>query len=77
MSKYLQIIWQSDKPKTTVWRVENTETMEVLGFIKWYGGWRKYVFYPIHYPGETSWYDADCLIMIGNFCDNATKEHKL
>ena len=32
-----------DTGKTKVWQVQNSDNGSVLGEIKWYGGWRRYV----------------------------------
>lgn len=57
--------------KTKVWAVRNTKHDVDLGFIRWHGAWRKYVY---HSP-ELTFYDHDCLRLIADFCEAATKEH--
>lgn len=45
---------------------------EYLGLIKWYGGFRQYVFYPDH---DTMW-SKGCLELINNFLDKINKRHR-
>lgn len=44
--KYLRIVEIEPKPRTKVWEVRNIRTRQVCGIIKWYGGFKKYVFFP-------------------------------
>ena len=43
-----------------------------IGWVKWYGGWRKYVFYPL----ANITFDSICLRDIATFCDLRTQEHR-
>ena len=57
--------------KTKVWYVINTLGVDdIPGIIKWHGPWRKYV-----YITGTSFYDSDCLKLIGDFLAAETKLH--
>lgn len=44
----------------------------VLGVIKWYAPWRRYVFF----PDEGTLYDAECQITIGEYLQELMKERK-
>ena len=44
--KYIQMIKIADKPKTTVWEVQNKNGEYSLGIIKWNPGWRQYCYFP-------------------------------
>lgn len=50
-------------PKTRRWDVINIRTQEVAGEIQWYGGFRKYVFF----PEDDCFFDHDCLELIAGF----------
>lgn len=56
--------------KTKIWRVLSVSDDEI-GYIKWHGAWRKYVYFT-----SNSFYDWDCLRLIADFCEVATKEHR-
>lgn len=73
LDKYIQIIeWKPARGgKTKRWNVINKQTQEILGNIRWYGGWRKYVFYN-EYSGFMDW---DFLRLIADFCEDMTIEH--
>ena len=43
--------------KTACLRVESLSQRAILGYVKWFGRWRQYCFFPI---GETVWSDG-CL----------------
>lgn len=58
--------------KTTVWEVCNTKEGTRLGFVKWFGRWRKYAFFPIH----ERIFEEVCLREIALFCEERTKEHR-
>jgi hypothetical protein len=55
--KYIRIVEIAPKPKTKVWEVRNIRTNEVCGIIKWYGGFRKYAFFPT----DGFFFDMNCL----------------
>lgn len=71
-SPYIDIIRTGASPsgKTQIYIVVNKQNglHDQPGFIKWNGGWRKYVYY----SGE-AYYDAACLHQIANFCEAATE----
>lgn len=57
---------------TRVWNVVNImrEQEDPIGIIRWHGAWRKYV-----YECAESFYDYDCLRLIADFVEGATKGH--
>ena len=44
--KYIRMVKIADKPKTSVWEVQNMKWEYSLGIIKWNPGWRQYCYYP-------------------------------
>lgn len=71
LKKYIKIVEVANPGhKTKVWHVVDKKIEFLLGVVKWYGGWRKYVFYT-----EAGYMDADFLKMIGAFCEERTQEH--
>lgn len=63
----------SKSGKTKVWRVHNRDTGEEIGYIRWAGNWRKYVFEDY----QASYYDWKCLRQIADFCEKATADHRM
>lgn len=57
--------------KTKIWCVYNKQTMEICGYVKWYGGWRKYIFETMD---KKRFYDSDLLRYLGQFCEIKTDE---
>jgi hypothetical protein len=57
--------------ETSIWYV-HTKSGEALGYINWYGPWRKYCFY----PGPGSGFEEVCMREISDFIVARTKEHK-
>lgn len=59
--------------KTRIWNVKSVgPARPLLGTVKWYAPWRKYVFEPL----SQTIYDAACLTEISQFCVQQTAEHK-
>jgi hypothetical protein len=61
----------SDSGKTQKWLASST-TGSVLGEVRWYAPWRRYVFYP---RSETV-FDAACLGELQAFCLSRTESHR-
>lgn len=78
VEQYLRIEdWgESESGKTRVWRVYNFYHRNVIGFVKWYGGFRRYCFYPE--IEDVSWitFDSDCLRMVADFLDKVNAKHR-
>ncbi len=58
--------------KTSVWRLTNRESGNVVGFVGWYGPWRRYAFQP---EADTV-FESDCLAALSEFCARKTEEHR-
>ena len=69
----------SKSGKTKVWSVQTAVSTDEedlffeLGTVSWYGGWRKYAFF----PAPQTLYEQDCLRQIANFCERETKMQRL
>lgn len=63
VTEHLEFQEVRDTGKTYVWSVVNRQSQIVLGVIRWYGGWRRYVFY----PASDMVFDAKCLMSIVEF----------
>lgn len=58
--------------KTKIFEVVTKDRTGLLGQIKWYSQWRKYVFYPT----STTLFDSECLTELAEVCHTKTEEHK-
>lgn len=67
--KFVDISFKDSKTKR--WAV-CSETTGAIGYIRWYGRWRKYAFFPNH----STVYEQDCMRDISDFIESETKEHK-
>lgn len=45
-STYMNIRQSDDTGKTKVWFITSMRSGDALGWIKWYGMWRQYCFFP-------------------------------
>ena len=61
-SKWLRFLLVEEKPKTSIWRVENKDK-DFLGHIRWNSQWRQYCFM----PDANTIYSAGCLREIADF----------
>lgn len=62
-----------DGRKTNIYEVTTLDGVKVLlGTIKWYGRWRKYVFQ----PEQETIYEETCLRDIAQFIEDETKAHR-
>ena len=62
-SRYLGFRFAGQKQKTQIWHVYSKNHGSFLGYIKWFGRWRQYAFFP---AAETVW-NPECLGDIGVF----------
>jgi hypothetical protein len=73
--KYVQFV-EDDLPKlkTRRWRVQSVidALRKNLGYVKWYGSWRCYVFFPF----RDSFFEKQCLRDIAQFCEEQTELHR-
>jgi hypothetical protein len=60
---YIEFNLVDKKEKTFVYAVMNRESQDVLGYIKWYGPWRQYCFF----PEPTCVFSVGCMLDIVNF----------
>lgn len=69
---YLSFKIIEQKPKTLVYQVINKQYNLVLGYIKWYGAWRQYCFFPL----SDTLYHVGCLEELINFIEKINNDHK-
>jgi len=71
MKTYIKFteIYPDATRKTKKWSVLNKENEAHLGFISWYGAWRRYCFY----ANATTIFEQNCLRDIANFIELQTK----
>lgn len=70
---YVQFTEIKDTGKTKVWDVHNSNDGSYLGEIRWFGNWRKYVFF----PAELTIWSSDCLADVAKFIDQRMDERKV
>ena len=70
--EFLQMVEIKRTEKTAGWRVESSSTAVLLGFISWYGNWRKYCFF----PHEGTVWDTKCLTEVTQFINDRMQERK-
>ena len=63
MKKYIEFNLVEQKPKTSVYAVRNISSQLIIGWIKWYGAWRQYCFF----PEENTIFSKGCLQEIIEF----------
>lgn len=65
----------SETGKTGIWRVVPVDDAGavVLGYVRWFGRWRRYSFFP--HAGTV--YESVCLRDLAAFCDQETNKHRL
>jgi hypothetical protein len=69
---YIKEIGESPSRKTKIFGVINKRENRVSGEIRWYGGFRKYCFY----PNSDFLFDSDCLQMIVEYLNTLNNWHK-
>ena len=74
VEKYITIkkIGATESGKTFLFHVVNVRTKEICGLIKWYGGFRKYCFYPT----DDFLFDSDCLTLIAEKLSDLNTSHR-
>ena len=71
MSEYLKFEEGiSPSGKTKVVYVISERTDKILGWVKWYGQWRQYAFF----PADLTIWNRDCLTEIQNKIENLMKD---
>lgn len=76
-SKWIEFHFLRDTGKTKVWEVITKpdplkHPPTVLGYVKWFGRWRCYSFY----PESDMIFEKQCLRDLANFCEERTGEHR-
>jgi hypothetical protein len=66
--KYIDFDLVQILPKTSIWAVRNTTSKLIIGYIKWYPGWRQYCFF----PNSETVFSLGCLHDINEFIITAT-----
>ena len=61
----------SKSGKTEVWSVLHKDKEELLGAIRWNGGWRQYIYEP-----EWSYYSKGCLRHVADFLEELMQKRK-
>lgn len=64
----IRLSGKSKTGKTEVWEVREPRDEYEIGYIKWYGAWRCYAFYPL----ADTIYEKGCLRFIADFCEAAS-----
>lgn len=74
MAKWIRFVQvpPSHLRKTDIWRVEAVDGGGLLGTVRWWGGWRRYCFF----PEAGTLYEQDCLRDIAEFCEAETREYR-
>lgn len=77
-SKYIEITdgGVSKTGKTRVWIVTNVRNQSKVGEIRWYGGWRKYAFYPTIEGVRWIAFDSECMGQIAEKLDEVNARRK-
>lgn len=73
-TSYIVITFFSESPsgKTKVWEVTTADKQYILGYIKWFGSWRKYAFH----PQPNTVFEHKCLTDIAAFCEEQSKQKR-
>lgn len=73
-SPYIEIreAGKSKSGVTRIWSIWNTRANEEIGFIRWHGPWRGYVFEAY----DAGYYDEKCLKQVADFIIAANEDHK-
>lgn len=69
---YIEFVFltMSASGKTKIYEIQTVDSRHILGYIKWFGAWRKYCFY----PEQHTVFEQDCLKVISTFLIEKTKE---
>ncbi len=63
---------KSPSGKTGIYEVKANRNQALLGYVKWFGRWRQYTFFP---ERETV-FNPVCMREIADFCQYATERHR-
>jgi len=70
--KYIRFELLKELPKTKHYTVLNIKSDDILGWIKWYGPWRQYCFFPLH----NTIFNNGCMLDIIDFIKKLMEERK-
>ena len=70
---YFELI--AKKPKTSVYAIRSKSSGDVLGHIRWYFGWRQYIFEP-ETSEDTIW-NIGCLREVIDFLQKLMDDRKI
>ena len=71
---HIHMVQVHDTGKTLIWTVLTKEDDLLLGWVKWFGRWRGYAFFPT--PDTPTAYEQVCLREIADFVETKTREHR-
>lgn len=71
-NSYVNFNLIEQKPKTSIFSVDNNNSGIRLGIIKWFSSWRQYCFFPT----EETVFSQGCMKEIQDFIQNLKKERK-
>lgn len=72
MNKYIRLDLHEKRAKTNTYFVMNIKSENILGYVRWYGAWRQYIFEPC----EETLYNTGCLSDISIWLKRLNKEQK-
>ncbi len=71
-SKFMESVLIDDSGKTFTYQILNKKSGFVLGYVKWYGPWRQYCFF----PSPTSVFNHWCMNEIVAFIDQLMEDRR-
>jgi len=72
VSEFIKFVLIDTLPKTKHFSVRNIKSREILGYIKWYGPWRQYCFFPM----VQTIFNMDCMRYIIDFIEELMEARK-
>ena len=71
-NSYIKIKLARKNEKTNIYCVKTKKDDILLGFIKWYGAWRQYCFFPLN----STIFSSGCMKDINDFINKIMEERK-
>jgi hypothetical protein len=72
-SEFITIRFFNDTGKTKIYEIVTKDDTKILGYIKWFGAWRCYAFY----PEPHTVFETTCMKDIVEALSQLNNEHKL
>ncbi len=72
-SEFIIIRFFNDTGKTQIYEIATKDDQKILGYLKWFGSWRCYAFY----PEPHTVFEATCMQDIIEALSQLNNEHKL